>query len=613
MINTTFIFGLLSIFQAVFLPGYLFLKLLKFKTDKLTQAILSFALSMIVNYFIVFFMVLIGIFTTFNIRILFFIELIIFFILVYRNRQNKSFHDYKTNLQNWLSNLSNYEIIAFGILLYSFIFALIHLFGTFTNPDAVWSWNRWALEWYNGSIPDTRSAGGPYPQLITACTAIMYSITGYKFQFFPYFALASFPFFTLLIPYSLAKLDTDNSKSWNLSVIGVLFFISLMMREVGQADIPVAFMGFVSFYFIYITKFKKHTSKIDLYKRLFIIAILIGGTTLTKQAGWYILAISPIFIWAYIFRNKTNYSYKFIISSVTSTIIIALILAGSWYIYIMYLNTYSQNFNELVHLTDTHSILSKINKFKWSNLLILILSIAVTWRLKFCRFISVLVVIPFFIIWFHCFGYDKRNIALLLPFAGCIFGFALCIVVNFLSSFNSKTLKIIRYLIYFICHKIAFRIIKTLVDFHITIIQKKKFKYFSFIFIFLLILFCPLFSFNNLNNFHTYRIISTLGGRNISSVRLIIYNMKKNNELDGKVYTNYQYDRWLPDSFLKNYIVGDTWEVVIPKESFIKENNIKYIIAAWPSASNCSKIKKAIEKGYLKIIYKKRDFTLYKL
>ena len=616
MINTTFVFGLLSIFQAIFLPGYLFLKLLRFKTDKLTQAILSFALSMIVNYFIVFFMVLIGIFTTFNIRILFIVEFIIFFILVYRNKQNKSFHDYKTNLQNWLSNLSNYEIIAFGILIVIFFIALFQICNTFTDPDAIWSWNKWAVNWYSGIIPEST---GPYPQLIPTNIAIMYSITGYQLQFFPYFFLSLIPFYCLLIPFSIAKFDKENVHKWHLAVIGVLFFINPLIKEVGQADLPVAFMGFISFYFLYISKFDEHNSRNTLYKSMVLSAILIGGAAVTKQAGIYILAVSPALIWIYFFSYKKKNNIKLSISLILTSLSISLLIVASWYILVLYLNTFFGNTEMLIQLTWKKDFLflfkdAIINRFKLLNFIILISSIIITWRIKSCRYISILIVIPYFLIWFLCFGYDKRNVSILLPFAGCIFGFALYSLLAYISSFNFKVLKILEFIVNFICKRIALKIIKALINFYTYLTCKKKRLYCTVTCLFLIFLFCPLFSYDNLKAFQDYRIISTLGGKRISKARMVIYQMIKNNKLEGKVYTNYQYDRRLPVSFLKKYyIVGDTWEEVFPKDEFIKENNIKYLFITWPSTANISKINNYITKGILKKIYIYKHFYLLQI
>ena len=558
-------------------------------------------------------MVILGIFSTQNIRVVVFLEFAAFIVIILKNRTFKQFST--NNMLNWIKKLSNYEIIAFFIIIYALIFSIIHLFGTFTDCDAIWSWNRWANEWYMGAIPDTRPAGGPYPQLITACTAIIYKISGYPFQFFPYFTLSLFPLFCLLIPFSLAQLDTRNSKSWFISVIGVLLFISLVMREVGQADTPVAFMCFSTFYIIYITGLKQNSSKNNLYKSFIIMGILIGGATLTKQAGWYILSISPILIYFLIFKENKSYNFKKYIKYTAIALAIALIMAGTWYLYIIYLQTYSQNFNYLVHLTDKFGFWHKINRFKYLNAIILLIAIVISWRNKLCRLLSVMIIIPFFVIWYHCFGYDKRNVALLLPFSGCILGFSIQVIVNFINNYpKNKMIDYLTLITDLVCQKIAKELIlNTLIHLFNNFLKNKKVTYTCFTIFFLFLIFCPIFSFYNLKAFQTYRTVSTLGGKKPSKIRLKIYNMLKANKLNGKVYTNYQYDKCLPNNFRKNYIFSDNWEDLFPTEESVKNDNIKYLFISWPSNSALEELKRKEKNKEITQIIGSKDFYLYKL
>jgi len=77
-----FILGICSVFQMIFLPGFLVLKPLKI--DGIIRfTIFSFALSLIINYCMVFLLTVLGLYTRAMVSIIFVIEMLVFIKMIY--------------------------------------------------------------------------------------------------------------------------------------------------------------------------------------------------------------------------------------------------------------------------------------------------------------------------------------------------------------------------------------------------------------------------------------------------------------------------------------------------------------------------------------------------
>ena len=605
MLNFTIIFGFLSLAQTIFLPGYLLLKILQIKLDYITTAIISFVLSLFINYLLVFSMVLSNTFSTFNVRIVLCIEIIFFLLLLLKNKNNTS----NFNKMLWLKNVKTYEIIALGLIIYTVCYSLGNFGHVFKGWDTICSWNKWAINLYDGILP---VGTGTYPQIIPSNFAIMYAVTGYPLQFFPYFMWNVIPIYCLLIPYSMAKSYKKNENEFYLSVIGVFFFIMPLIRDAGYADLPVAFVSLASFYYIFIISKSKNIDT-SIFKNAIILGIVLGCATVTKQAGLFILIVSPVFIYLLIIKNKQKRSSKFKIIIFTIPLFVSLSVVISWYFAARYLPR-DNNINHLLNLTWSGGFLGLINwaiihKFKLLNFIILLISISFSWKSKFCRSISLLVVIPYFIVWILCFGYDARNISVLLPFAGILFGFALSKIISLMSPLDTDILTKIKKVLFYICniaHGIIIFIFTKLIN-----KKAKKIYVLSSLILFFLFLFCPLFSKDNIVAFQNYMAISSIGGSKFSKANIKIYKMIQENEIKGKVFTNYQLSTYLPA--IGDYFIYKGINSKFPNKKFIDEHNIEYLLLTYLSNSDILEINKHIKSGYFKQIYNHRKVYLLKI
>ena len=595
--NITLILGLCSLLQGLFLPGYLLLRILKYKADKLTITIISYGLSLVINYYLVLITVSLGIFNTSLVRMFFAIELVLLFYFCRSKIKSPSFF-------NTLKiSFTNPKTIAIGVLIgiISYIIANSFYVSVFTNWDAVVSWNRWAKEWNAGILPHTWG----YPQLLTTNWALMYKLIGEKIQYFPYLLCSSFTFYSLLIPFSLAKIDIKNKESWYFAVVLVLILINPLIGDKGYADLPVALMGFLSVYVIITTIFMDST---DTYKKALLIAgVLLGGAASTKQAGIFIVTISPFIVWKTISYNKSiilskGKKIKYILCMLCTAIIIFM----PWYIYCNWLIHTGRDAgvtNMLLHLTWQDGFFSLIkhaiiSKFHILRFLILILAVLFTWKNSFCRFFSYTIIIPYFLIWIFMFGYDARNASILLPFVGCIAGFAVQNIVFYLNHKKNKVLFFLKFLINKLC-LLASIIIDILIKIINTILNRKYFYKISLIII-LLILFLPCFSSKNIEarqNRYLLNIYKPV-------VNHKLYEMVKNKQIDGKIFTNYGVICHMPlleDISIQN---GGPWF----SYEIVKKSKAKYLLLMPLSEKYKSKLENEINKGYYKRIFECKGY-----
>ncbi|MBT3389751.1 MAG: hypothetical protein HN413_05010, partial [Chloroflexi bacterium] len=212
-----FLLGLISIIQITFLPGLILLKFFKAKHGILQSLVYAFALSLISNHLLVFTITALRINISIAFYVIFVLE-IVGFIVLYKDELRQPLTTTLTNKREefivdlssfWTSHAqkssSSYQIIVEIIALVSILWAgssiwwafrvwLSNVDTVFIQWDAIVSWNRWAIEWFNGSFP---SLTNRYAQLIPTNFAVTYAyLGGTQLQFF---AKSIMPFFNLFI------------------------------------------------------------------------------------------------------------------------------------------------------------------------------------------------------------------------------------------------------------------------------------------------------------------------------------------------------------------------------------------------------------------------------
>jgi len=130
--------GLLAFFQITFIPGYIFLNILKLqKVNKLQTIVYSFSLSLLINYFLIYFFTLINCYKPCTIYTILTVEImcLIYFIMKRRIHFCATF-----NTDALKSNL--FFTTAVLITTVFFYFFISNINAVFNNWDPAFSWNN---------------------------------------------------------------------------------------------------------------------------------------------------------------------------------------------------------------------------------------------------------------------------------------------------------------------------------------------------------------------------------------------------------------------------------------------------------------------------------------
>lgn len=427
------VLGLISIFQIVFIPGYILLRVLKFSQKSLIQTIIySFSLSLLINYMIVFLLTLIRIYRSETMYIIFSLELLLLIYLLIKDRSiaNKTINLFeKSSIRNlWEDILTKISILIIIIFIYFFISNFGKIFSTW---DAVFSWNRWAVNWSYNEIPN---ATGFYPQLIPANWSITYVFMQKSdIQMFSKLIMPLFPLGVILLFFDIAKRKKNITYLIALIIYCVLVTIyGFIYIQGGYVDIPVAFFAFASFLILY----EKENTKLEI-NEIFIIIALASAAAVVKQAGFFILIV--VTIWLYWQIVKNNFKIKKLIKSIIIPIITIPVILSWYLIKIFEVNRGIDYSNTGYLINDIHGGLNYLQRIlrgienlpdKGLVLFLIFISLIVSLLIKKIRWITIFIIFPFLLIWGFYFSYDSRNLALAFPFIAFSSAFGINFLIN---------------------------------------------------------------------------------------------------------------------------------------------------------------------------------------
>lgn len=447
-----FVLGMIGVFQMVILPGMLVLKAARFRGNVIQTVTLCFSTSLLANYLLVSGLCLLRIYHPWVVLGICMVEAGLALWLYYADLKtplgeaiqsgwdtlSASLKSYNWNLRGeneseTLLNVGRFLVfsIAFLLALDSLLWAwqifwknLGSVFGTW---DAVISWNRWAVEWARGAMPDGVQY---YPQLLPANWSLIYVILqNSSIQLFAKSIAPLFFMFTLLLHFDLGW----ENKSLGL-LLGVTITRYLEKRFLGEfiadgyADIPVAFLGLMGVYLLL-----KAPQEPDLnhYRRiLWFSATVTAAAAVTKQVGLFLLLVWPVLAYfivnsAHILSDRKT-KIKEILFPFFASLLVALPFYISRYLAIAQgLDTSNVGYltSDIYHGTGIWergmAAFRALDIYAYLFLLVIV----TFWLVKPAyRWLTALVVIPFGLVWAFLFSYDTRNIALVLPLLGLVSG-----------------------------------------------------------------------------------------------------------------------------------------------------------------------------------------------
>lgn len=390
---------------------------------------MSFGLSIIINYQVIFLLSMIGFLSRVSLFSLIFCE-IFAFVWLYRKSPwwNKSLSSIWTELGFSQELYHKGNIRKLTLIFILIVMGIIILKNTglvFQNSDAVYSWNRWAVQWYESKNPVTN--GGLSPQLIPANWSIVYFLTNSPdLQFFARFIMPFFLLFMSLALYDLAKVQKYNSMLLSsITTLAFILYLPTMHVVDGFMELPVAFFSLASVYML--LKVIAEESNWDL-KRLILAFIFAAGAALTKQEGVFFAFFFSIALFDYL-RKRYDYKYIFKIYLILGIIFFLLVLP--WYTLAL-INLSRDLFSfqdsrlniKAIQGVPLYSIpffaLQRIANRIGLSLLVLIagLNIYSIYKDRTFRKISFWFILLYLVVWIFLAGKVPRNLNIIIPFVG---------------------------------------------------------------------------------------------------------------------------------------------------------------------------------------------------
>jgi len=445
-----FFLGILSLFQIAALPGILILKLISVKGSLIQRVVYTFALSLIANYCLAFILAAVGLYNRWSMLLICTLE-IIAILWLYRddikkpiapllcnanvslkNTVHSIFYIKDAQITGQEENLLNTLLVlgSLGLAISSILWVFkvfIYNLGTVFNAwDTIVSWNSWAIQWASGSIPLNSRL---YPQLIPANWSMTYLFIGETtVQFFAKGIMPLFPLLILLAMFDLGLKRNPIGYFTGVTITRLLIkkFLAEEMTS-GYVDLAVAFFVFLVVYVLINIQDDKENKQ----RYLLLGAIFAAGAAVTKQAGAYILIIFPILVYISVHPLDVKTWKKYL-----QVFFLISLIPATWYILKGIIILSGRDFPELRELVElssatygnsgiVHQLIAAFTQFDW-YLIFFVVILAGFFRLSLInRTLTLLLIIPYPVIWAWFAGYDTRNLSIFIPVFGLVSGEAL--------------------------------------------------------------------------------------------------------------------------------------------------------------------------------------------
>jgi hypothetical protein len=365
------------------------------------------------------------------------------------------------------------QMIIFTLAIFSLVlygeWAWLSIGHIFDKNDEVLSWNRWAVDWSHGRFP---TQTWRYPQLLPTIFSLTYVFIGDSTVQF--FARAITPLFSIAILLALFDLGLRTKQiGYFLAICITRFLMPFAVDDVtaGHADVPVAFMAFVPIYLLLLIRNSSETQ--SRHRDLILGAVVCAGSALTKQAGLYIATVYPLLCYIMVLRRRPGMPTRDTLKFMAAICMTTAILIAPWYIYTEIRIVKGIESSELPYLTHTiHegrslkervvnavnvTLLERVYEYNYQvglspdtimSLGVLVLvALMLSMFHESWRYISVLITVPFSLIWLLYFSYDLRNLLLVVPLIGGAAGFGVSVAADasnkYLHKINSRSLAVI--------------------------------------------------------------------------------------------------------------------------------------------------------------------------
>jgi hypothetical protein len=449
-----FLLGFMALSQSMALPGALILKAINLRGSFIQRLGYMVGLSLVVTFCGIFFLTLLGLYNQFIVVILFVIQVVgLFWMYRYSLGEpiatllpqtwNSFVHSMKdfllpsdeaetSSLPVFVQSIFKFVffILALSVLWWALKLFFNYLGSIFTAWDAINSWNKWALAWAAGEVPLYTQN---YPQLIPANWSLTYIFMGStKVQFFAKALMLCFTFLILLLFMDLG-FQTDKGGFLAGCVITYLLLKKFLLPQLtnGYVDIAAAFFAFLTVYSL--VKLLNTQDENQRPILLVLSAVFAGGAAMVKQTGVYVFLVYFPLVYLGILRPLYNGRVQLLLRPMLYASAIATFLAVPWYILKFFLfrigldrpevqnlmQISSNEYDAVGRTTQFLAAMGQFDKYIWLFPLVLLGMVLLP---TFYRWLTLLYILPFPLIWSFVASYDTRNLAICLPIVGMVAG-----------------------------------------------------------------------------------------------------------------------------------------------------------------------------------------------
>jgi hypothetical protein len=438
--------GVLSVFQLLFFPGLLIIRLFPGKRTFIQNFVYIFMLSLLANYAAVFILVGVGLYLRSVVLVLFTFELA-GLVWIYRRpllltgrAKRKKVQD--TILQSFKSFRSWWEKDPWSAGLY-LVFGTLAVLGVvwvlwvwvsnfntvYQTWDAWASWDRWAVKWSENEFPNDT---WEYPQLIPSIYSVAYKFIGTTAVKF--FGKSIMPLFALVIGLMLIDLGKKfRSFGYMLGAGLALYSLNLFLGKYlpeGYVDIPVACFSLMAIYTLLWAQ--TASQKQEIRSALLLGSLSTAAAAVTKQTGLYIFAFYPIFAYFWILRGNKSFKRREALLLLGKHFLLAFVFVAPWYIFTEYQINFGSNSSNIQYvISDIYAGQSLWDRFvsatgAMGNYVYLYVFALISLFVLDNRFrtLVLLLIFPFSFLWAFFLSYEMRNLAIALPLLSVTVGVA---------------------------------------------------------------------------------------------------------------------------------------------------------------------------------------------
>ncbi|MEI7436926.1 MAG: hypothetical protein WCL16_09010, partial [bacterium] len=336
--------GFCALIQVAFLPGYLLVRARRWSDGALQNFLLSFALSLLINFYLVTVLVALRIYITPVVLGIFALELAAALAWLRADSHSQATACWTSDIaritgfgeaiwrEGWLVRIVKLAVIVLAaqVLLEASREVTGRWGDIFSVHDEVTSWNRWALNWAANCWPD-RTMG--YPQLLPANISLTYLFLGTDHIWI--FARGLMPFFPVAILLLLVDLALRTRQfGFVLAIIFTSYLTKTIVhdaRVMGYADGPLAFLVAAGLYACIIEYLTPTPTTDGQARKHFLAPVLAAAAALTKITGWFACFALALLAW----RWRTAHSTAPSTTSrwITRWLALAMLLPLPWYVF----------------------------------------------------------------------------------------------------------------------------------------------------------------------------------------------------------------------------------------------------------------------------------------